>query len=154
MENKSFGRAGLCLSALVVCLAVSGCASQRGGASDSTASTPPSPTAPNGRIVKSVDGTFDGEIIGTPAPGSKFSKVRIGMTMREVNAAIGVPDDLARHETGKRWIPFYFGDDAQRMEALVKNEGCLTYTGGNVFGGGGNQLIKIEVDRSGRCFQQ
>ena len=34
------------------------------------------------------------------------------------------------------------------MQALVKNEGCLSYTGGNVFGGGGNQLIKIEVDPS------
>jgi hypothetical protein len=39
------------------------------------------------------------------------------------------------------------------MQALVKNEGCLTYTGGNVFGGGGNQLIKVEVDSSGKCLE-
>ena len=154
MEHKTPGRAGLCLAALAVCLAVAGCGTQRTGASGNTASTPPTPSAPNGRIVKSVDGTFDGEIVGTPTTGSKFAKLRIGMTMSQVNAAIGTPDDLTRHETGKRWIPFYFGDDAQRMQALVKNEGCLTYTGGNVFGGGGNQLIKIEVDRSGKCYQQ
>jgi hypothetical protein len=104
-------------------------------------------------VVKSQDGTFDGEIVGTPAANSKFAKLKIGMTMREVNGLIGAPDDLIRHETGKRWIPFYFGDDAQRMQALVKNEGCLTYTGGNVFGGGGNQLIKIEVDSTGKCLE-
>ena len=153
MTSIISGRAGLCLSALVVCLAVSGCASQRSGASGDSTASAPKPSAPNGRIVKSADGSFDGEIIGTPAPGSKFAKLRIGMTMRDVNAAIGTPDDLNRHETGKRWIPFYFGDDAQRMQALVRNEGCLTYTGGNVFGGGGNQLIKIEVDRTGKCFE-
>ena len=153
MELKISGRTGICLSAFVVCLAVSGCGTQRGGASSGSATSAPQPSAPNGRIVKSVDGTFDGEIVGTPASGSKFAKLRIGMTMSQVNAAIGTPDDLTRHETGKRWIPFYFGDDAQRMQALVRNEGCLTYTGGNVFGGGGNQLIKIEVDRSGKCFQ-
>ena len=55
----------------------------------------PQPTSPSGRIVKSQDGTFDGEIIGTPAAGSKFSKLRIGMTMREVNGLIGAPDDLS-----------------------------------------------------------
>ena len=75
------------------------------------------------------------------------------MTMREVNGLIGAPDDLIRHETGKRWIPFYYGNYAQRMEVLYRGEGCLTYTGGNVFGGGGNQLIKIEVDGTGKCIE-
>lgn len=153
MTSKTTRSSGFTLMAAAVCIALSGCASQRAGsARDSTASAP-QPTSPNSRIVKSADGTFDGEIVGRPAPGSKFSKLAIGMTMREVNAAIGAPDDLVRHETGKRWIPFYFGDDAQRMQALVRNEGCLTYTGGNVFGGGGNQLIKIEVDRTGKCLE-
>ena len=110
-------------------------------------------------VSEATDGRFQiqpfapGEIVGTPRPGGKFAKLKIGMTMREVNGLIGAPDDLVRHETGKRWIPFYFGDDAQRMQALVKNEGCLTYTGGNVFGGGGNQLIRIEVDPSGKCLE-
>jgi hypothetical protein len=152
MTFKTTRSSGFTLLA-AVCLVVSGCAAQRGGSPrDNTASTQ-QPSSANSRIVKSADGSFDGEIVGTPAPGSKFAKLKIGMTMREVSAAIGAPDDLIRHETGKRWIPFYFGDDAQRMQALVRNEGCLTYTGGNVFGGGGNQLIKIEVDRSGRCLQ-
>jgi hypothetical protein len=58
------------------------------------------------QIVKSRDGKFEDEKIGDPAPGSKFSKVQIGMTTREGRRS-SAPDDMARHETGKRWIPFY-----------------------------------------------
>ncbi|HEY0663888.1 MAG TPA: hypothetical protein VGD18_04695, partial [Thiobacillaceae bacterium] len=67
-------------------------------------------------------------------------------------ALIRTPDDMSRHETGKRWIPFYFGDDVQRIEVLYKGDGCLTYTGGNAFGGGGDQLIIITADPSGKCY--
>ena len=110
-----------------------------------TAAQPASET----QTVKSTDGSFEGEIVGTIAPDSRFAKLKIGMTMAEVNKLIKAPDDLQRHETGKRWIPFYFGDDAQRMQATYTGEGCLTYTGGNVFGGGGNQLIRITADPQG-----
>ena len=106
----------------------------------------------NTKIVKSTDGSFEGEIVGTIAPNSRFSKLKIGMTLSEVNALIKAPDDLKRHETGKRWIPFYYGNDAQRMQALYVGEGCLTYTGGNVFGGGSNQLIRITADTTRSCF--
>lgn len=116
-------------------------------------STPASPAstlpASEAQIVKSTDGSFEGEIVGHIAPDSRFAKLKIGMTMAEVNALIKAPDDLSRHETGKRWIPFYFGSDAQRMQATYTGEGCLTYTGGNVFGGGGNQLIRITADPQG-----
>ncbi|HEU4621959.1 MAG TPA: hypothetical protein VFS42_07025 [Burkholderiaceae bacterium] len=73
--------------------------------------------------------------------------------MREVNELIGAPFDMVRHETGKRWIPFYFGNDAQRLQVLYKDEGCLTYTGGNIFGGGGNELIRITVAPKGNCME-
>jgi len=115
-----------------------------------TSATPEAPS--NTRIVKSVDGRYEGEIVGNIKPNSRFAKLKIGMTMSEVNALIKAPDDLMRHETGKRWIPFYFGDDAQRMQVLYSGEGCLTYTGGNVFGGGGNQLIRITADTTRSCF--
>jgi len=107
---------------------------------------------PESHTVTSIDGKFDGEIIGTPVPGGKLAKVKIGMSMRDVVSLIGAPDRADRHETGKRWIPLYFGTDAQRVEALYKGEGCLTYTGGNVYGEGGAQLIRITVDSTGACF--
>ena len=86
------------------------------------------------------------------APKSQFAKLKIGMTMAEVNALIKAPNDMKRHETGKRWIPFYFGDDAQRVQVYYEGEGCLAYTGGNVFGGAGNQLIRITADTTKACF--
>ncbi|EGF31328.1 hypothetical protein IMCC9480_54 [Oxalobacteraceae bacterium IMCC9480] len=92
------------------------------------------------------------DIIGTILPGSKFAKLKIGMDMSQVQALIKMPDDMKRYESGKRWIPFYFGDDAQRMETYYEGEGCLTYTGGGVFGGVGGQLIRIHADKTKACF--
>jgi hypothetical protein len=106
------------------------------------------------RTVKSRDGSFDGEVIGTAAPGSRFSKLLIGMQMAEVQDILGsAPDRWHSYESGKRWIPFYFGNDARRMQALYKGEGCLTFTGGNVWGGGAGDLIGIQHDSTGACYQ-
>jgi hypothetical protein len=150
------------MAALAITVLMAGCATKQAEnqpAASTPASTPApaavaakaKPSAPGTRIVKSKNGKYDGEIIGTPGANSKFAKLQIGMRLREVSDLIGAPDDLERHETGKRWIPFYFGPDAQRLEVLYKGEGCLTYTGGNVFGGGGNELIRITVDQKGTC---
>jgi hypothetical protein len=139
---------------------LAGCASQQSSSSSSPSAAPPPATAapaasPYGptRTVKSKDGRYDGEIVGTVAAGSRFSKLHIGMTYEQVTAAIGAPDNMARHETGKRWIPFYYGNDSQRMQVLYRNEGCLTFTGGNVFGGGGNELIRITATPRQDCMQ-
>jgi hypothetical protein len=142
------------LAILTVTMLIAGCASQQqgagtaSGASSATAASP----ASNVRTVKSRDGTFEGEMVGTPAANSKFAKLQIGMTMREVTGLIGGPDDMIRHETGKRWIPFYFGNDAQRLQVIYKGEGCLTYTGGNVFGGGDSELIRITAAPKEDCL--
>jgi hypothetical protein len=106
------------------------------------------------RTVKSRDGSFEGEIVGKPAAGSKFAKLQIGMSMGEVQEAMGrVPDRWHTYESGKRWIPFYFGNDARRMQAHYKSEGCLIFTDGNVWGGAGGDLIQIEADPTGACYQ-
>ena len=88
-------------------------------------------------------------VTGTVAPGSKFSKIKLGMQFEQVNDLIGTPNSLNRNETGKRWIPFYFGSDVVRLQASYKGEGCLTYTGGNQFGSSGGELIAITVDPAG-----
>lgn len=135
---------------LALVLTLAACANRSATAPQSSAAAP---ATPNTQTVASMDGTYSGEIVGTIKPGSKFSKLKIGMTMAQVQKLIKAPDDMTRHETGKRWIPFYFGNDSQRLQTLYEGEGCLTYTGGNVFGGGENQLIRIAADATRACFE-
>lgn len=80
------------------------------------------------RIVKSADGSISGEIVGTPAPDSKFAQLQIGMTLGQVENLIGRPNNTDSRITGKQFQPFYFGGDTQRTEAFYKNEGQLTFS--------------------------
>jgi hypothetical protein len=80
------------------------------------------------RTVMSADGLIKGQIIGTPAPGSKFDKLKIGMTLEQVENLIGRPNDTDSRITGKQYQPFYFGGDTQRTEAFYKGEGQLTFS--------------------------
>ena len=126
--------------------------------STAQASAAPTPSAavtkPAPRTVKSRDGSYNGEIIGTPAANSKFAKLQIGMSTTETQEILGrAPDRTHSYESGKRWIPFYFGNDARRMQVLYKGEGCLIFTGGNIWGAAGGDLIQIEADPSGACYQ-
>lgn len=129
---------------LAVILVLAGCAAggsntpaRQSGASQATSSG-------GGQRVKSADG-FEGEIIGRPPPGSKFSRVAIGMAMREVEDRIGQPSDVAGHITGKAFIPFYFGGDTSMTEAFYKGEGQLSYVPAN-FGSSAMRLERIIVD--------
>jgi hypothetical protein len=106
----------------------------------------------NVRVVRSYDGRFDGEISGTPAPESRFAKVKIGMELEQVHKLIGEPDQLYSHNTGKNWIPFYFGADGRRVVTHYRGEGCLTYSGGGLFNSS-KQLLRMDVDAAGQCYQ-
>ena len=86
-------------------------------------------------------------VVGTPAPGSKFSKIQVGMHSREVTDLIGQPNDQKGYQTGKAFIPFHFGGDNYRMEYHYKGEGTLTFSGGGI-GDTSLKLIRINVDPS------
>jgi hypothetical protein len=137
----------LCAAALVL----TGCA--RTSLETKSSAPERAPSGAEVRLVPSINGKYEGEISGTPAPDSRFAKVKIGMELQQVLRLIGNHDQLYSHESGKRWIPFYFGNDVRRVVVLYRGEGCLTYTGGNVWGGGGNELIRIDVDPDGKCYQ-
>ena len=144
------------VSVLAALVFIAGCANQPASTKTSEPAVAPvtKSSEVNTSTPKSKESRAEGQIVGTPSKNSKFAKLQPGQTFRQVGELIGQPDDITRHETGKRWIPFYYGGDAQRLQVYYKNEGCLTYTGGNVFGGGGNELIRITVDPKGGCWRR
>mgnify|MGYP001032579092 CR=1 FL=1 len=94
------------------------------------------------KTVKGIDG-WEGEISGTPAAGSKFTKLQIGMSMKQVTDLIGPPTDQGAYVTGKAWIPFYFGSDRHRYEMVYKGQGRLVFAGGSVGDYTSGHLISI-----------
>ncbi|MBU1363974.1 MAG: hypothetical protein KKE51_09160 [Gammaproteobacteria bacterium] len=96
-------------------------------------------------VVKSKDGTFDGEVYGSIPPGSKWAKLQIGMHQSEVERILGTTSNIRGYVTAKAWIPFYFGGDSHRYEAVYAGQGSVAYTGGS-FGGGQGILMMINFD--------
>ncbi|GHT81908.1 hypothetical protein AGMMS49543_05630 [Betaproteobacteria bacterium] len=131
-------------------LAVSACRAPATTSSDSTTpaattrnAAPADPGAPV--AVKSQDGTFEGEVWGRPAKGSKFIGLQIGMQEADIVKKIGQGTGTRAYTTGKAWIPFYHGTDAHRFETHYKGHGSLIYTGG-IYGGGRGVLVGINHD--------
>lgn len=144
--NKAF----LVAASMTVLLAACGATAPK---SDS-ASTQPAPSVANA-VPASPEKSAKG---GTTKAGSqatgKFAKLKVGMSMGEVqNVLDRAPDRTHTYESGKRWIPFYFGSDVRRNQALFRGEGCLIFTGGNVWGAAGGELLEIQSDPSGACYQ-
>lgn len=82
---------------------------------------------------------YEGEITGIPAPNSKFTKLKIGMPMKQVTDLIGQPTDQGAYITGKAFIPFFFGGDRHRYEMAYKGQGRLIFAGESM-GTGGNLI--------------
>jgi hypothetical protein len=91
----------------------------------------------------------------------RFRHLLVGMHTDEVNEVLAkAPDGYHTYESGKRWIPFYFGQDAVRLQALFKGEGCLVFSVGLRFQSHGTEwkdvsgtLLEIVPDTSGKCYQ-
>jgi hypothetical protein len=76
---------------------------------------------------------FEGEITGKPAPGTKFTRLEIGMSRAEVLDIVGPPNDQGAYVTGRAFIPFFFGGDRYRHELAYKGQGRLVFAGGAGF---------------------
>lgn len=136
---------------VLTALLASACAS-RPAKTDSTErapsaqSVPPPKAAPAKESAKKGPAkkeASEGEIVGKPATGSKFSKLQLGMTLNQVEKAIGRPTRQWTHPTGKASIPFYFGPDRWVIQYSYKGEGVLT-----INSGGDQLLTRIEVNKA------
>lgn len=86
----------------------------------------------HGQKLKGL-GDWEGEITGKPAPGTKFTKLQIGMSAKQAMDLVGQPTDQGAYVTGKAWIPFYFGSDRYRYELAYKGQGRLIFAGSSGF---------------------
>ena len=91
--------------------------------------------AGEGTKVKGIN-DWEGEISGLPAPGSKFTRLRIGMPLQQAIDLAGAPTDQGAYVTGKAFIPFYFGSDRTRWETVYKGQGRLIFASQAGFGTG------------------
>ena len=108
------------------------------------AKAPAPAPAPSGDTVH-VKGLNDweGDITGKPGPNSRFTKLQIGMGMRQVTDLVGQPTDQGAYVTGKAFIPFFFGSDRYRHELVYKGQGRLIFAGGNLGNISGGNLVWI-----------
>jgi len=82
------------------------------------------------------------------ASGNPLSKVQVGMTKAQVRDLVGPPSGENSYASGKAWIPFYFGNDVRRTAWHYKGQGRVIFADGNQFGGGGSEVINVEIDPS------
>ena len=159
--------AALWAAAAAVALATAGCASRGGSGGTQPAAAPAAAPAASarggaragmdaqgnvvdsskveagsGRTVKGLNG-YEGEITGTPARNSRFTRLQIGMSAKQVTDLAGPPTDQGAYVTGKAFIPFYFGSDRHRYEMTYKGQGRLVFAGGGMGDYSSGNLIWI-----------
>lgn len=91
----------------------------------------------HGEQVKGLN-DWEGEIVGKPAPGSKFTELKIGMPLKQVTDIAGAPTDQGSYVTGKAFIPFFGGSGRTRTELVYKGWGRLIFDGKGGFDSGAN----------------
>lgn len=143
------------LGITVVCVAlgIGACAKQTAPEASTEQTSSKKAGTPEVKKVE-VDGIngWKGFVAGTPARGSKFTRLKIGMSTREVQSLIGYPNNVYSHPTGKAWIPFYFGSGKYETHYLYKGSGRLIFATNAAFTSG-MYLVGIEHDANERGFE-
>lgn len=137
---KGEGKAGGAAPTATVAGSTAGAAAAPSGAGSVKTGTDCKPCS-----VKSRDGSFDGEVYGNIPANSKWAKLQIGMHQSEVERILGATSNIRGYVTAKAFIPFYFGTDSHRYEAVYVGQGSVAYTGGS-WGGGQGVLMMINYD--------
>lgn len=119
-------------------LAAAGCASNK---SSPDAAQNASPGANANANAKANQGNSSGDVFQNNSPASSpFSQIKEGMSQKQVQDILGPPTDQANYQTGKAFIPFYFGNDVMRFEQYYKGMGRIVFTGVGI--GGVNLRVK------------
>jgi hypothetical protein len=93
---------------------------------------------------KLVHATVIHNVVGSPLDGGKFAKLKIGMTVKQVEELIGAPDWTWQQYTGAESTPYYTGSDPWLVQYTYKSEGMLTFNLSQE-----KVLIRMLVNRAG-----
>lgn len=63
-----------------------------------------------------------------PPPGSKLARVTNGMSEAQVVEILGAPTSQQNYQTGKAWIPYYYGPDTGRVDYRYKGLGSVVFS--------------------------
>ena len=80
-----------------------------------------------------------------PAAAPAAAAAVAPMHQSEVERILGVTSNIRGYVTAKAFIPFYYGTDSHRYEAVYAGQGSVAYTGGGM-GGGQGVLMMINYD--------
>jgi filamentous hemagglutinin family protein len=83
-------------------------------------------------------------VVGNPMDGSKFAKLKIGMTLKQVEELIGAPDWTWQQFTGAESTPYYTGTDPWLVQYRYRSEGMLTFNLSQE-----RVLIRMLINRAG-----
>ncbi len=84
--------------------------------------------------------------VGAMPDDSPLAKIHPGMSEGRVYAILGQPTETKTYLTGKQWIPFYFGPDVRRKEALFKGLGRIVFVPSGAFGTGVYKVHQVIYD--------
>lgn len=86
-----------------------------------------------------------------PLPiNSKLAQVQVGMSDAEVFDILGEPDDWSSYETGKRWIPYYYGPDTHRTDFIYFGVGRVIFSNNRYSGDSKVIHITYNPDEAGQ----
>lgn len=63
-----------------------------------------------------------------PPSNSKFSKIEKGMVDSDVRKILGEPTSSNNYQTGKAWVPFYYGPDTHRTDYIYSGVGRVVFS--------------------------
>jgi len=115
----------LLLAALLVPLALAGCAGSGGGGGGNSSQAAAAADTP-------------------PPAGSPLARIETGMNDTQVRAILGEPDNANAYMTGKAWIPYYYGSDTSRTDWMYKGLGRVVFSRNRY--SGGLKVIRVIYD--------
>ena len=87
-----------------------------------------------------------GDVENNPPIDSVLIKIKKGMTSDTVVSILGAPADVTSYQTGKRWMPFYYGPDTSRTDFIYSGLGRIVFSNSRY--SGGSKVIRITYDPS------